>query len=880
MKRTSFRGKVRFFVHDLLEWIRTNLWTLISFFFYSIRVDPNWEEEVRKAAKRGRIVHVIRTAHLLDALCLIYFSRRAGLPPIGYAYGLQKWFYRPFRWIYRFMTYQARKTEDRRHAEQVLDEGGSIIVCLRRTPKTLRLHGMEIGDEAFGWLVDRVRSRGEAIILVPHAFVWGRRPEKQHGGIVDRIFGPRESPGFIRAVIQVVRSFGAANIIACEPVDLKAFVDGFPAMNEAGTIEGVLRRRLTSEIDRRRTLVAGPATRSRYRSADLIMADPRLVEVIQQEARERAKPEEKIRARCRKMLDEIMPDYHYAFIDGWEIMLGFFNVFDKVFDGIYVEPDEMKMVKELALKGPIVLLPGHRSHVDYILLSWIFGHMSDIMVPCICAGKNLSFWPLGWWFRGSNAFFIRRAFEDDRLYRETLSAFIRQIVRDGQHVEIFMEGTRSRSGKVLPPKLGLFSMVLEAVDDLPQGSPVTFLPVGINYERVIEERSYSFEQSGGDKHGEGIRGLVQTQDVLESRYGRIYVRFGRPYAIDDIRADLSSVKDREGVRRVAYKLFYEMDRAFHITPTGLLATVLLGGPMSGIGEDRLFEDAIFYLRFAAATGKKVSHVLRPCLDLRREDIGNEGHAGWRTLREVLYHAIHLLASDDLVTMSAAGGGVYRVPDAARLRLDYYRNAFCGTMAPHMLASRSLLALEGAEMKLDDVRTVAKFFSRLLKNEFVFNPILPFETNVMATLELLMEMGFIDLDMAKKVVRVRQREPLEKIGALVEPLLETYYLVLRAIAPAAGKEVSEREALRRAFALHERLMLEREITRPESRNKSSAVYCLKALRDMGILVQAGGKSYAASPDYRDPKKFEVLADHVRRFIQKPHQGPGASSPPGE
>lgn len=866
MKKTSLRRRIGFFIDDFLDWIRTQIWILIGYFFYSVRVDPAWEEEVKKAAEKGKIVHVIRTAHLLDSLCLIYFSRRAGLPSIGYAYGLEQWFFRPFRWIYRFMTYQARGMEDKRHANHVLNEGGSIIICLRRTPKTLMIRGRELGEEALGWLVDRVREQGEPVYLVPHAFVWGRRPEKHNGGVIDRIFGSRESPGVLRSIIQVVRSFRSANILVCEPIDLKNFVNEFPKLKETGTIEGVLRRKLAADIDRRRTLVAGPATRSRYRSADLIMSDLELVEVIKEEAEKSGKPEKEVRAECRKMLDEIMPEYHYAFIEGWEVILKTFGVFDKMFDGVYVEPEEMEMVKKLALKGPIILLPGHRSHVDYILLSWVFGYMSCLRVPTIAAGKNLSFWPLGWWFRGSGAFFIRRTMEGDDLYRHVLAAFIRQNVRDGQHIEIFMEGTRSRSGKVLPPRLGLFTMVLDAVDRLPAKTEVSFLPIAINYERVIEERSYSREQSGGDKSGENIKGLVETQDVLESRYGRIYVRFGRPYSRSEIKECIPSLRDRDSVKRIAYRFFYDMDRAFHITPTGLVAAVLLCGPGSGIGERDFFKDAVFFLKFAAATGKKVSHVLRPCLDLMEEDIGNEANPAWNVLEEVLYHAIHLLASDDLITMSAAGGGVYYVPEAARLRLDYYRNAFCGTMAPHMLCCRSLLSFRKDEVGLDELKATAGFLSRLFKYEFIFNPQLPFDANFTATVYMLEEMGFIEIDGAGKTARIRRKEDIEKIGSMVEPLLESYYVTTKVIARLAGREMSEREVTRRSFTLHERLILERRVFKSESRSKSAAIYCIKALRDMSVLVQVKGKSYIVSPDYEDGDKIEAIAGHIHHFLR--------------
>ena len=867
MNKTSFRKKVAFLVNDFLEWIRAWIWNIIAYFFAHVRVEAKWEEEVRKALQKGTVVHILRSAHLSDSLGLIHLLRKAGLPSIGYVYGLEKWFFRPFRWIYRFMAYHEKGIEDRKHVGSVLDGGGSIIICLRMTPKTLKVRGTEMGEEPLGWLVDRVKEKGESIILLPHAFIWGRRPEKQESGLFDKIFGPRESPGAVRSIVQALRSFRGANIIACTTVDLKDYVEKFPEAGEGGTVEGALQRRLAAYLDARRKLVAGPATMNRWRTADLIMSDAELVDVIRKVKKETGKTEDEVRAECRVMLDEIMPNYHYGFINAWEILLEKFGVFSKVFDGVYYEPEDVEKIRDLAFKGSIIFLPGHRSHVDYILLSYVLGHFFDVMVPHIAAGKNLSFWPLGWWFRGSAAFFIRRTLGDDELYKEVLAAYIRRIMRDRQHIEIFMEGTRSRSGKMLPPKLGLFSIVLDAIERLPKGSEVNFLPVSINYDRVIEEGSYSRQQSGVDKRAENITDLVETGDVLESRFGRIYVRFGKPLSIEEIRRDYpSSPGDEDSIRRIGYRLFYEIDRGFHITPTALASTVLLCGPMSGRSEEDFFKDCVFYLKVGAATGKMVSPVLRPCLDLTEEDVGNEDNPAWVTLKEIMYHAIHFLADDELITMSAAGGGVYRAPENARIRLDYYRNTFYGTMAPQMLACRSCLFLGGETVELDTLKDAARYLSRLFKYEFIFNPHLPFEANFLAVLQMLESMGFIAIDTKSRTVAIRRRKDIERFGALLESLIESYYTTIRAIPYCRKEGMTEREVIRRSFALHRRLMLHRKVFRPEARNRSAGHYCLKALRDMGVLTQVKHNVFNRSEAFADREKIEELAARIYGFIR--------------
>jgi len=858
-------NKIINLIGNLAEWFRSIIWNITSHFFYSIRVDRKWEEEVKKVARKGKIIHVIRTVHFLDSLCLVYFSRRAGLPEIRYVYGLQDWFFRPLRWIYRFMTNQGKYVEDRIHAEKVLDEGGSIIICLRKTPKTLKKAGVEIGEEPLEWLIQRVKKQREDIYLIPHAFVWGRRPEKDEPGMIDKIFGPRESPGIIRSIIQVIRSFRSANIIVCEPLNLKSFIENISPSNENENIAKTLQKKLASEIDRKRTIIAGPALRSRYRTADIIMTDEKLLRVISEEAKRSGKSEEEVKAKVRKILDEIMPSYHYAFIDGWEIILSAFGVFDKVFDGIYLEPQEQEQLKTLASKGPIILLPGHRSHVDYILLSWVFAHICDLMVPHIAAGKNLSFWPLGWWFRGSAAFFIRRTIGEDNLYREVLAAFVRRTLFDGNHIEIFMEGTRSRSGKMLNPKLGLFSMVLEAALKLPENSDVNFLPVAINYDRVIEEKSYYLEQMGMEKHSEDIKALYETQDVLQSRFGRIYVRLGNPINIKEIRKEFSSSYNSYSVKRLAYRIFHEIDRSFHITPTGLAATTLLCCPGSAIGEEDFFKDAVFYFKFAVASGKKVSRVLLPCLTLDAQHIMDKSFQPWREMQEVMYHAIHLLADDDLVTMSAGGGGVYYVPPGARLRLDYYKNSFYGTMGAHALACKSLISSNQTEVPINELKKDAKFLSKLFKYEFIFNPNLSFEANFSAILLLLETIGLIEINGKNQSVKILEPQKIQKIGILVNSLLESYFITILSALSYVGKTVTEQEIRRRAFRIHERYLITGKLSHPESRNKSAISFCIKVLEDMQLLQESKEKHYLVAQTEDKKENLKKVAENIQYFL---------------
>ena len=148
----------------------------------------------------------------------------------------------------------------------------------------------------------------------------------------------------------------------------------------------------------------------------------------------------------------------------------------------------------MALRGPVVYIPSHKSHVDYLILSYMLYH-HDLPCPLIAAGKNLSFWPMGPLFRRGGAFFIRRSFRGAVLYSRVFAEYVHTILDEGYSVEQFIEGGRSRTGKLLMPKLGLLSILLNAQKN-GACEDLIFVPVSIGYDRVLEEKSYSAGNRG------------------------------------------------------------------------------------------------------------------------------------------------------------------------------------------------------------------------------------------------------------------------------------------------------------------------------------------------------------------------------------------------
>src|SRR5439155_11035019 len=269
-------------------------------------------------------------------------------------------------------------------------------------------------------------------------------------------------------------------------------------------------------------------------------------------------------------------------------------VFRKIFDGIEVDVEGLEKVRAAARKGPLVIVPSHKSHIDYLVLSYVF-LLNDLVPPLVAAGANLSFWPMGFLFRRGGAFFLRRTFRGDKLYAAVFRAYVRKMLRESFNIEFFIEGGRSRTGKLLAPKLGLLGMIVEAAldDDGQHARKAQVVPISIGYEKVIEEKSYAKEAAGGEKKKEDVKGLLKATKVLGARYGRLNIQFDEPFSLGDtlreagamvawneeenwiVPAPLDSPQRRHATLRLAHRIVYGINRETAVTPTALAAAALL-----------------------------------------------------------------------------------------------------------------------------------------------------------------------------------------------------------------------------------------------------------------------------------------------------------------
>ena len=307
---------------------------------------------------------------------------------------------------------------------------------------------------------------------------------------------------------------------------------------------------------------------------DEILRNEAFKTALERHAQDTGKSVDTVRKEAAGYLKEMAANFSLRYVEGMCVAMAI--LWNRSFSGLDIDEAGLAHIREAAREAPIVLVPAHRSHIDYLAISWIL-YNHGLIPPHIAAGINLSFWPMGHIFRRSGAFFLRRSFKGNPLYAMTFQAYMRKLVKEGYWVEFFIEGGRSRTGKSLPPKLGMLSNFVEAVFD-GATRDLYFVPVSIGSERVLEEGAYSRELSGAEKKNENLGAMLRASKVLGSKHGLLNAHFHTPISLKQFVADKgleAETASAEGpaphhgaLRPPAHRGDQPFDRAYDDVPRG------------------------------------------------------------------------------------------------------------------------------------------------------------------------------------------------------------------------------------------------------------------------------------------------------------------------
>lgn len=426
------------------------------------------------------------------------------------------------------------------------------------------------------------------IDIVPVTVLWGRAPDREVPWwrlLLADAFAP---PTILRQSLN----------IALHRQD--TFIQFHPTMSlrdmlaeQDTTPEQAVRPIYQSLIDYlqgQREVVLGPDLSDRRNLVTDLLDGPEMQQAIQQASASQNIPPEQARQRARQYLEEIVTNYTHTAILFFESSLA--RLWNQLYDGL--EVFNFNEVRSLADTHEIVYVPCHRSHMDYLLLSFII-YTRGMTPPYVAAGNNLDIPGVGPLLRRAGAFFIRRSFRDNPLYGAALREYVHSILDRNHPIEYFVEGGRSRSGRLLPPKTGMLAMTMLSQLRPGTGKPVVFIPTYIGYERLMEGVTYVGEMQGKPKEAESLIGLLKSMRKIERIFGKVYINFGEPiymeaikhaYALQELpdQTDVLPPTAKQAVATLADQIMRNINRAAVINPVSLLALVLLSTPKHALDE--------------------------------------------------------------------------------------------------------------------------------------------------------------------------------------------------------------------------------------------------------------------------------------------------------
>lgn len=298
---------------------------------------------------------------------------------------------------------------------------------------------------------------------------------------------------------------------------------------------------------------------------------------------ERLKSHPEDRAKIQKLFKEIHGEFSPMVVKSATTFID--ATFRKLYDGINLEVPEGMDFKELQKKYHIVLVPNHQSHADYVALTYSMYKKFEVAIR-VAAGINLNVFPMGQFFGRAGAFFIRRSFTADQLYKLTFEAYIFYLLQTEQVVEFFFEGGRTRTGKLLKPKYGLFQMLLESHALAGIQKPLMFIPVSLAHEHIPEEKAHARELGGAKKEPEKATQLLKLYKLFSKRLGTIHIHFGEGIIREGYNGEL-----KQATQDLAFECFKAVGKNMPVTPSSLLALLMLDEPTGALTWKQIEERA-------------------------------------------------------------------------------------------------------------------------------------------------------------------------------------------------------------------------------------------------------------------------------------------------
>ncbi|WP_350655707.1 glycerol-3-phosphate 1-O-acyltransferase PlsB [Psychrobacter sp. S1-30-MNA-CIBAN-0213] len=715
------------------------------------------------------------------------------------------------------------------------------------------------------------------IRLVPVSILWGRAPEKEDSlfkllmtdnwqdpsitkqlfniGVMGRdTFVQFHAPQDLRTIIHDSLHDGQADEL--EVADIADSQDArhalVPAADANRELVRTLQQQLNTYLDKQRATMLGPDLSDRRNLVDKLIYSPAIQHAAQIEADEKGISVREARGLARKYANEMVNDYSHPIIRVFDRFLTW--LWTQLYDG--VEVHHFERVRKLATDHEIIYVPCHRSHVDYLLLSYVI-YKRGLSIPYVAAGDNLDVPVLGPLLRGAVAFFIRRSFRGNALYTAVLREYMHTLITRNTPIEYFIEGGRSRSGRLLPPKMGMLAMTIHS-QLRKTNKPVVFIPTYIGYERIMEGGTYIGELKGKPKESESLIGLLKVGRKIERIFGNVHLSFGTPLHLSDFLQKFDVAADSLPVDRtdtpldekasamvdnIGVKIMQHINKAAVVNPVSLLSLVLLSAPKAALDEDICREQIALYQGIARKMPYSDDTVVTDMSPQKIIDYGIK--------LKLIERIPHIL------------GDIIQVAGKQAALLSYFRNNIL-----HVFILLSFLAALVARNgrvnrnRLDDI--VIQMYPFLQSELFLYYPAHGLMDTLNQKIDNLIAHGLI-IDLGDGMLSVPDAnsscyQQLEVLAAPVEQSLERYFMTLALLSQQGSGNLTTEEVVDLCHLLGQRLSVLYADDIPDFFDRSLFLSFVTALTRLDYL-QIDDETGALNFDQR----IDDIAHHAKYVL---------------
>lgn len=675
--------------------------------------------------------------------------------------------------------------------------------------------------DRFVRLIEAVRQNPELDVqLVPVTILWGRSPDKEESLFKILFSDSWSSPGAIQQLATVVLNGKSTLVRFGSPLLVRSLMTD--DMSDSLALRKIARV-LRVHFRRQREMAIGPDLSHRRTLMHSILQSQAVRAAVHEEAVEKQLPPEAIEEKARGYVNEIAADYAYPVIRSLSLLLNW--LWTRLYDG--VEVHHFEEVTKMASDHEIIYVPSHRSHIDYLLLSYVI-HDRGLMPPHIAAGANLNMPVVGPILRRGGAFFLRRSFKGNNLYAAVFTEYLHLITTKGFPIEYFIEGGRSRTGRLLPPKGGMLAMTVKSyMRD--HSRPIAFIPTYIGYERLMEGSTYIGELRGKSKQQESLSGVLMAARKIEKIFGKVHLSFGQPILLNDVLENENPGWQKQSwdvdaklpwvtrsVNTLANTINTRINSTAVINPITLLSLVLLSTPNHAIDEDVLVRQLDLYQQLAL-----------------RLPYSKQVEVTRMSPVNIVSYGVQLKA---IQRVKHPLGDLVCVADNQAMFLTYFRNNILHLyIVPSLVAG--LVVQNGQIQRAQVARVIASLYPYLQSELFLAWDASEIERRVEQHIDALAAFGLLHCEdglVNGPQPNTEAYAQLVVLGEAVKESMERYYMTISMLTRRGSGAIKQKQLEDLCSLLAQRLSVLYEFNSPEFFDKGIFRNFIETLKKVGFV----------------------------------------------